>query len=59
MYINTMMVYQLYQGYMFRLLNSRHQATAEHIQGTKRVCTLWDPISFTIKGKIIEHPIVQ
>jgi len=28
MYINTVMKYQLHQGYMFRLLNSHHQANA-------------------------------
>jgi len=59
MYINTVMKHQLHQGYMFRLWNSHHQANAEHIQGTIQMCILWDAISFTIKVKIIEHPIVQ
>ena len=33
MYINTVMKYQLHQGYMFRLCISNHQANAEHILG--------------------------
>jgi len=59
MYINALMKYQLHQGYMFLPQNSHYQANAEHIQGTIKVRTLWDPTSFTVKVKTIEHPIVQ
>jgi len=33
---------------MFRLLHSHRQAKTEHSLGTQKVCTLWDPISFSI-----------
>ena len=39
--------------------HSHHHANAEHIQGTISVCTVWDPISFTIKVKIIESIILN
>jgi hypothetical protein len=31
-------------------VNSHHQAKIEQSLGTLKVCTLWDPISFTIFG---------
>jgi len=34
---------------MFYLENSHYQAKAEHSLGTSKVCTLWDPISFTVE----------
>jgi len=33
---------------MFRLLHSHHQIKIDHSLGTKKVCTPWDPIEYTL-----------
>ena len=42
--------YQLHSWQHVSAVNSHHQAKIEQSLGTLNVCTLWDPISFTIIG---------
>jgi hypothetical protein len=45
--VSKLQSYRLNIRLHFRLYNSHHQSNVEHSLSTCKVCTLWDPISFT------------